>query len=197
MLPALTLSEGGATASVVVMVSSMDMVTLTYLISTLNRCKHRKDVGTRMETLLARVRRSHPERDLRKSLSFGIPSSGADPEPVEGSGAGGRRGEVSLVSLVPKLHLGTHLLRQFHCRSRSRAREGVVHRLTAAATSQREMEFREEQEAFPNEIWERGKRSKARADLDAHQFRVRGPSRRRAGRRHRCRRAACRKSEAG
>ena len=32
----------------------------------------------------------------------------------------------------------------------------MVHRLRAAATSQREIKFREGQEAFPNEIWERG-----------------------------------------
>jgi hypothetical protein len=31
-----------------------------------------------------------------------------------------------------------------------------IRRFTAAATSQREMKFREEQEAFPNEIWEQG-----------------------------------------
>jgi hypothetical protein len=49
-------------------------------------------------------------------------------------------------SLVPKLHLGTHLLRQFHCRSR---RDNI-------RLSQRKMEFREEQETLPNEIWERG-----------------------------------------
>jgi hypothetical protein len=49
-------------------------------------------------------------------------------------------------SLVPKFHLGTRLQRQFYCRSRS-----VDTRL-----SQREMKFREEQEVFPNKIWERG-----------------------------------------
>ena len=70
---------------------------------------------------------------------------------------------LPLAFLAPKLHLGTHLLRQFHCRSRSRAREGLFHRLTAAATNQREIEFRGEQVlrtavAFPSATWERGVR---------------------------------------
>ena len=33
---------------------------------------------------------------------------------------------VALFALVPKLNLGTHLLWQFHCRSRSRVREDVA-----------------------------------------------------------------------
>jgi len=39
--------------------------------------------------------------------------------------AEGRR-KLPLHSLVPKLYLETHLLRQFHCRFRGRAREGVA-----------------------------------------------------------------------
>ena len=44
--------------------------------------------------------------------------------------------------LVPKLHLGTRLLRQFYCRSRHNNNR----------SSQREIEFRVEQETFPNEF---------------------------------------------
>ncbi len=43
--------------------------------------------------------------------------------------------------LVPELHLGTHLLRQLHCRSPGR----------------REKEFREEQATRPNGVWAREK----------------------------------------
>jgi len=54
-----------------------------------------------------------------------------------------------------------YLLRQLHCRPRSRAREGmeavaIVHRLTAAATSSNGIA---PTIAFPNGVWERGNRA--------------------------------------
>src|ERR1700688_3347294 len=74
--------------------------------------------------------------------------------------------------LVPRLRLGTHLSGRLRRRSRSRAREGVeVHRLIAAATSQREMEFRGVQRAFPDGVWERstfGNEGRAVMHLTAH-----------------------------
>jgi 3D (Asp-Asp-Asp) domain-containing protein len=67
------------------------------------------------------------------------------------------------LSLVPKLYLGTHLLRQFHRRSLSVsllifAFYGTVAVFTpvAAKMNQREMEFRGEQGTFPSATWERG-----------------------------------------
>ena len=53
---------------------------------------------------------------------------------------------------------GNALAEAIYCRSRSRARKGVGHRLMAA-TIQREIKFREAQETFPSETWERGGKS--------------------------------------
>lgn len=68
----------------------------------------------------------------------------------------GAPAEDSRTPLGSKLPLGTPILRQFYSRSRSRAREGVVHRLTAAATSQREIQFREERGRLSSHRFQRG-----------------------------------------